>query len=104
MTEKCERFTNCCMEFTTGDRIKKPQAEIKSIPSPSPKLSREAFLRAYMNDRDMKVIPWNEIWGLLQTANMRGHTPMIDSFYDALFKEARFDDHGAWTERRKNNF
>jgi hypothetical protein len=29
---------------------------------------------------------------------MRGNTPMIDTFYDTLFKEARFDDTGAWTK------
>jgi hypothetical protein len=94
------------MEFTTGARIKKPQEIVESITDPfcTTKLSRETFLRAYMNDRELKVIPWNEIWNLLQSAKMRGHTPMIDTFYDTLFKEARFDDKGAWTKSLTKKF
>jgi hypothetical protein len=79
------------------------QTDSKRSTAAATKLAREVFLRAYLNDRDMKVIPWNEIWGLLRAAKMRGHTPMIDTFYDALFKEARFDDNGAWTPSTKKS-
>jgi hypothetical protein len=94
------------MEFTTGNRIKKPQERIESSAAPAfaTRLSREDFLRAYMNDRELKRIPWKEIWELLRTAKMRGNTPMIDTFYDTLFKEARFDDTGAWTKPLTKKF
>ena len=49
----------------------------------------------------MTMMPWNELWGLLRDAKARGHTPMIDSFYDQLFREARFDDKGAWTPAKR---
>ena len=45
----------------------------------------------------MTVIPWRDIWGSLALAKLRGHTKMIDLFYDTLFKEALFDDRGAWS-------
>ena len=45
----------------------------------------------------MIVIPWRNIWGTLSLARLRGDTQMIDVFYDILFKEALFDDRGAWS-------
>ena len=45
----------------------------------------------------MKVIPWRQIWASLALAQLRGHTQMIDVFYDTLFREALFDDRGVWS-------
>lgn len=44
----------------------------------------------------LKLIPWQEIWSTLKVARVRGNGEMIEVFYDTLFKEAVFDDHGAW--------
>ena len=90
------------MDMTTGDRIMKvPPREPKPSAAALLRFSREEFLRAYIVDREMTMIPWNELWGLLRDAKARGHTPMIDSFYDQLFREARFDDKGAWTPAKR---
>ena len=53
------------------------------------------------NGETMKLISWEEIWTSLRVARMRGNREMIDVFYDTLFKEAVFDDHGAWSSRQK---
>ena len=45
----------------------------------------------------MKLIPWEDIWTSLRVARIRGNGDMIDVFYDTLFKEAVFDDRGAWS-------
>jgi hypothetical protein len=45
----------------------------------------------------MKLIPWGEVWKSLSTARFRGNGEMIEVFYDTLFKEAVFDDRGAWS-------
>jgi hypothetical protein len=50
----------------------------------------------------MKLIPWGDVWKSLKTARFRGNGEMIEVFYDTLFKEAVFDDRGAWSlERRR---
>jgi hypothetical protein len=50
----------------------------------------------------MKLIPWGDVWKSLSTARFRGNGEMIEVFYDTLFKEAVFDDRGAWSlERRR---
>jgi hypothetical protein len=50
----------------------------------------------------MKLIPWEEIWTSLRVARIRGNGEMIEVFYDTLFKEAVFDDNGAWAMEVKN--
>ena len=45
----------------------------------------------------MKLIPWKDIWRSLSVARMRGNGKMIEVFYDTLFKDAVFDDRGAWS-------
>lgn len=45
----------------------------------------------------MKLIPWGDVWKSLRTARYRGNGEMIEVFYDTLFKEAVFDDRGAWS-------
>jgi hypothetical protein len=56
----------------------------------------------------MKLIPWPEIWTSLRIARNRGNGEMIEVFYDTLFKEAIFDDDGAWaldlTKTRNDSF
>jgi hypothetical protein len=44
----------------------------------------------------LRLIPWEDIWTSLRVARIRGNGEMIDVFYDTLFKEAVFDDDGAW--------
>jgi hypothetical protein len=52
----------------------------------------------------MKLIPWRDIWMSLIMAKMRGNGDMIEVFYDTLFKDAVFDDRGAWSlDFRKRN-
>jgi hypothetical protein len=48
-------------------------------------------------EKPMKLIPWQDIWTTLKVARIRGNGEMIEVFYDTLFKEAVFDDHGAWS-------
>jgi hypothetical protein len=50
----------------------------------------------------MKLIPWEDIWTSLRVARIRGNGEMIEVFYDTLFKEAVFDDDGAWAMDIKN--
>jgi hypothetical protein len=53
------------------------------------------------NGETMKLIPWEDIWTSLRVARIRGNGEMIDVFYDTLFKEAIFDDDGAWSVNPK---
>jgi len=48
----------------------------------------------------MKLIPWEDIWRSLHDARIRGHGEMIQVFYETLFKEAVFDDDGAWSQEQ----
>ena len=48
------------------------------------------------NPGAIKLIPWEDIWTSLRVAKIRGNGEMIEVFYDTLFKEAIFDDQGAW--------
>jgi len=68
--------------------------------------SRPRFARGDLPDQDRptKLIPWEDIWTSLRVARMRGNGEMIEVFYDALFKEAVFDDQGAWSWELKRNF
>ncbi len=56
------------------------------------------------NGETMKLIPWEEIWTSLRVARIRGNGEMIDVFYDTLFKEAIFDDDGAWALDQKKRY
>jgi hypothetical protein len=49
----------------------------------------------------MKLIPWGDVWKSLRTARFRSNGEMIEVFYDTLFKEAVFDDRGAWSLERR---
>ena len=49
----------------------------------------------------MKLIPWRDIWKSLSVARIRGDGKMIEVFYDTLFKDAVFDDRGAWSIETK---
>ena len=52
----------------------------------------------------MKLIPWLDIWKSLSVAKIRGHGKMIEVFYDTLFKDAVFDDRGAWSIETKRPY
>lgn len=56
------------------------------------------------NGESMKLIPWEDIWTSLRVARIRGNGDMIDVFYDTLFKEAVFDDVGAWSFEQKKRY
>jgi hypothetical protein len=58
-----------------------------------------ARLRA--NFEDMKLIPWRAIWKSLSVTRIRSDGKMIQVFYDTLFKDAVFDDRGAWSIETK---
>jgi hypothetical protein len=49
----------------------------------------------------MRLIPWEDIWTSLRVARIRGNGEMIEVFYDTLFREAVFDDRGAWSLEHK---
>ncbi len=57
----------------------------------------KTLFRSSRNYVGMTVIPWRDIWASLALAQLRGHTQMINVFYDTLFKEALFDDRGVWS-------
>ena len=48
----------------------------------------------------LQLIPWEDIWSSLRSARVRGHGEMIEVFYETLFKDAVFDDEGAWSQDR----
>jgi hypothetical protein len=79
----------------TALRTNRPEESAERIAS-ADTLRRET---AYVG---MKLIPWGDVWKSLRTARFRGNGEMIEVFYDTLFKEAVFDDRGAWSlERRR---
>ena len=61
----------------------------------SPSLARETS--SATNEQPLKLIPWSDIWSSLRVARVRGNGEMIEVFYNTLFREAIFDDRGAWS-------
>jgi hypothetical protein len=59
-------------------------------------LTQLETLRTRTEFTSMKLTPWNDIWTSLTMATLRGNWRMVEVFYDTLFKEAVFDDRGAW--------
>ncbi len=59
-------------------------------------VSTDKNLASVTNREAMTLIPWEDIWASLKMAKHRGDGEMIEVFYDTLFKEAVFDDNGAW--------
>jgi hypothetical protein len=59
-------------------------------------LTQLEALRTRTEFTSMKLTPWNDIWRSLTVAALRGNRRMVEVFYDTLFKEAVFDDRGAW--------
>jgi hypothetical protein len=57
-----------------------------------------------LSSGSMKLIPWEDIWTSLSVARIRGNGDMIEVFYDTLFREAIFDDYGAWSLDQKKNY
>jgi hypothetical protein len=66
--------------------------------------SKIASENASEHSRPAKLIPWEDIWTSLRVARVRGNGEMIEVFYDVLFKEAVFDDRGAWSWDLKKSF
>jgi hypothetical protein len=64
---------------------------------PEERLASADALRQETAYVGMKLIPWGDVWKSLRTARFRGNGEMIEVFYDTLFKEAVFDDRGAWS-------
>lgn len=78
-------------------RVTKDYPEESAVQLTSADVSRDDTI--YVG---MKLIPWGDVWKSLRTAKYRGNGEMIEVFYDTLFKEAVFDDRGAWSlERRR---
>jgi hypothetical protein len=50
----------------------------------------------------LTVIPWSDIWKSIELAKQRGNRPMINAFYEMLFREGLFDDRGAWSLKISN--
>lgn len=49
-------------------------------------------------DEELRLIPWREIWNSLSIARIRGHSGIVDTFFQVLLEESLFDDQGAWWE------
>ena len=62
----------------------------------SPSLARENSY-SVIDEQPLRLIPWSDIWSSLRVARVRGNGEMIEVFYDTLFREAIFDDRGAWS-------
>ena len=60
-------------------------------------LTQLEALRTRTQFTSMKLTPWDNIWTSLAMARLRGNGRMVEVFYDTLFKEAVFDDRGAWS-------
>ena len=63
----------------------------------TPTVGPADLVRLRADFEGMKLIPWKDIWRSLSVARMRGNGKMIEVFYDTLFKDAVFDDRGAWS-------
>lgn len=86
--------------FDTNKLAAQPQSSQKDTRP----LTAVEWLRAKSEHPGMRLIPWADIWTSLHVARIHGNGEMIEVFYDTLFKEAVFDDRGAWAlDTRKNN-
>ena len=57
----------------------------------------EAVWRSRNAHAGLKLIPWSEIWASIAVAKLRGNNEMLKVFYEAMDKEAFFDDLGVWS-------
>ena len=78
----------------------KTQAPNLTPRAPQSSVNSNSQQRSIAERGALKLIPWEDIWDSLRGARIRGHGEMIEVFYETLFKEAIFDDHGAWSEDR----
>ena len=60
-------------------------------------LTQLEALRTRTQFTSMRLTPWHDIWTCLTIARLQGNGRMVEVFYDTLFKEAVFDDRGAWS-------
>jgi maltooligosyltrehalose synthase len=59
-------------------------------------LTQLEALRTRTEFTSMKLTPWTDIWRSLTVAALRGNRRMVEIFYETLFRDAVFDDRGAW--------
>jgi hypothetical protein len=90
------------MGFSNDDR-NRPHADADKTNTEERSKSRNEAPNLTGERTHMKLIPWGDIWTSLRVARGRGNGEMIAVFYDTLFKEAVFDDNGAWTIEIKNH-
>jgi hypothetical protein len=87
-------FSNDGHRRPQPDAAKTTTEERSKSPNEAPNLTGDRM--------HMRLIPWEDIWTSLRVARIRGNGEMIEVFYDTLFKEALFDDNGAWAMEVKN--
>ena len=90
-------------DFRRGEKTagSSPRATPIAADEPSDRVAMTALTKS---GESMKLIPWEDIWTSLRVARIRGNGDMIDVFYDTLFREAIFDDDGAWAFNQKKRF
>ena len=91
------------MRHSDFSRGKKVVEDPRTITDDQPRKGRATAVLT-RNGESMKLIPWEDIWTSLRVARIRGNGEMIDVFYDTLFKEAIFDDAGAWSFDQRKRF
>jgi hypothetical protein len=92
-------------QFFSNRPDSKKVRELRPTTSENPGSSRTSEMGSLENEyAGMRLIPWREIWASLTVAKVRSNGQMVEVFYDTLFKDAVFDDRGAWSvDVRKRN-
>lgn len=85
------------MPLLFNDPKRSSAGKTVDTPQPSDRNSSGAAFATSTEEQPLKLIPWADIWSSLRVARVRGNGEMIEVFYDTLFKEAIFDDRGAWS-------
>jgi hypothetical protein len=77
--------------------LKNESERSRQSPEYNRTLTQLEALRTRTQFTSMRLTPWHDIWSSLTTAKLKGNGRMVEVFYDTLFKEAVFDDRGAWS-------
>ena len=72
------------------------ESAAKSRSRPDPNVNVNVRAEGCRIDRELRLIPWREIWRPVSTAKLRGHFGIVDTFFHVLLQESVFDDQGAW--------
>lgn len=62
----------------------------------NPHANSDVPIKADGRDEELKLIPWREIKTAVSMARIRGHTGIVDTFFQVLVDQSLFDDQGAW--------